>query len=196
MAQLLLEEFFESNDGVLRVSAASKLGISAPTIYAFARARGLERVSKGVYVDPDGWQDEMWLASLRWPRAIFSHQTALLMRSLTDREPATLSLTVPSGYNASTLREGGIHVFYVKPELLGMGMTSVTTPDGNKVPCYDLERTVCDIVRSRSKIDPQILSAALHSYARRGDKQLDLLDSYAKQLGIRGVVGHYLAVLL
>lgn len=54
MAQRLLEEFFESNDGVLRVSAASKLGISAPTIYAFARAHGLERVSKGVYVDPEG----------------------------------------------------------------------------------------------------------------------------------------------
>lgn len=72
MAQRLLEEFFESNDGVLRVSAASKLGISAPTIYAFARAHGLERVSKGVYVDPEGWQDEVWLASLRWPRAIFS----------------------------------------------------------------------------------------------------------------------------
>lgn len=195
MAQRLLEEYFESNDGVLRVSAAGKLGVSAPTIYAFARARGLKRVSKGVYVDPDGWHDELWLASLRWPRAVFSHQTALLMHSLTDREPATLSLTVPSGYNASTLRKCGIHVFYIKPELLGMGMTTVTTPDGHKVPCYDLERTICDIIRSRSTIDPQIFSAALLSYARRGDKQLDLLDSYAKELGIRGVVGQYLELL-
>ncbi|WP_218140955.1 type IV toxin-antitoxin system AbiEi family antitoxin domain-containing protein [Corynebacterium spheniscorum] len=72
----------------------------------------------------------------------------------------------------------------------------MTTPDGHKVPCYDLERTVCDIVRSRSKIDLQVFSAALQSYVRRGDKQLDLLDSYAKELGIRGVVGQYLAVLL
>ncbi|SFG84221.1 hypothetical protein SAMN05660282_02125 [Corynebacterium spheniscorum] len=77
-----------------------------------------------------------------------------------------------------------------------MGRATVTTPDGHKVPCYDLERTVCDIVRSRSKIDLQVFSAALQSYVRRGDKQLDLLDSYAKELGIRGVVGQYLAVLL
>lgn len=196
MAQGLLEKLVESNDGVLRVSAADKLGVSATTVYTFARTHGLERVSKGVYVDPDGWHDEMWLASLRWPRAIFSHETALLMHSLTDREPATLSLTVPSGYNASTLRECGIQVFYIKPGLLGMGMTTVITPDGHKVPCYDLERTICDIIRSRSAIDPQVFSAALQSYARRGNKQLDLLDSYAKELGIRGVVGQYLEVLL
>lgn len=196
MAQGLLEHFVQANDGVLNISAAAKLGISPPTLYAFARARGLERISKGIYADPHGWHDEMWLVSLRWPRAVFSHESALLIHSLTDREPASLSVTVPSGYNASALRRSGIDVFYIKPELLGKGMNSVITTDGHAVPCYDLERTICDTIRSRSHLDPQALTTALKCYVRRGDKQLDLLDSYAKDFRIGGLVAQYLEVLL
>lgn len=196
MAQDLLEKYIQANDGVLRVSAATKLGVSASTVYTFARARGLERISKGVYADPHGWHDEMWLVSLRWPRAIFSHHSALLLHSLTDREPVSMCVTVPSGYNASALRQNGLEVFSIKPDLLGTGMTTVTTPDGHAVPCYNLERTICDIVRSRSHLDPQVLTTALNSYVRRGDKQLELLDSYAKDFRMRGLVAQYLEVLL
>ncbi|MGQ4533360.1 type IV toxin-antitoxin system AbiEi family antitoxin domain-containing protein [Dermabacteraceae bacterium P13138] len=196
MSREALEELMQAHDGVLRVSAATRLGVSAPTVYKFTRTHGLQRVSKGIYVNPHGWHDEMWLASLRWPRAIFSHHTALLIHSLTDREPAALSITVPSGYNASTLRQSGTQVFYIKPDLLGLGKTDVSTPDGHTVPCYDLERTICDIVRSRSTIDPQIFNSALKGYVRRGDKQLGLLDSYAKELGISGVVTQHMEVLL
>lgn len=71
MTQNILEDLVRTDDGVLRVSAATKLGISAPTIYAFARSRGLQKMSKGIYADANGWHDEMWLTSLRWPRAVF-----------------------------------------------------------------------------------------------------------------------------
>ncbi|QPK82318.1 type IV toxin-antitoxin system AbiEi family antitoxin domain-containing protein [Schaalia sp. ZJ405] len=196
MPQNALEKLVQANDGVLRVSAAIKLGISAPTVYTFVRRRGLDRLSKGVYADPNGWHDEMWLTSLRWPRAVFSHHSALLVHSLTDREPASLSVTVPSGYNASTLRETGVQAFYIKPDLLDMGKTDATTPDGHTVPCYNLERTICDVLRSRSSIDPQVLTSALQSYVRRSDKQLGLLSSYAEKLGMSGLVTQYLKVLL
>lgn len=196
MTQKILEDLVHADDGVLRVSAATKLGISAPTIYAFARSHGMQKLSKGIYADADGWHDELWLTSLRWPRAVFSHHSALLAHSLTDREPSTLTLTVPSGYNATALRKAGLQVFYIKPSLLEMGLTKVSTPDGHLVPCYNLERTICDVLRSRSNIDPQVLTSALQGYIRRSDKQLAVLATYAEQLGISGLVSHYLEVLL
>lgn len=196
MQEQVLEKLIETNNGILQVCEASKLGISAPTVYKFAKTHGLKRLSKGVYGDPNGWNDEMWLASIRWPRAVFSHHSALYIHALTDREPAALTVTVPSGYNASTLRASGARAFYIKPELLEMGKTVVTTPDGHNAPCYDLERTMCDIIRSRAAFDPQCFHSALQSYARRGDKQLGLLSSYADRLGVQGTVTHYLEVLL
>ncbi|MGV9184483.1 type IV toxin-antitoxin system AbiEi family antitoxin domain-containing protein [Arcanobacterium canis] len=97
----------------------------------------------------------------------FSHHSALLTHSLTDREPGTVTVTVPSGYNATALRKASLQVFYIKPDLLELGKTKVPTPDGHLVPFYDLERTICDMLRSRSHIDTQILTAAMQSYVRR-----------------------------
>lgn len=196
MTQQVLDELLQTHDGVLRVSSATELGISAPTIYAFARSRGLKKISKGIYANPDGWHDDLWLTSLRWPRAIFSHHSALMAHSLTDREPDAMTVTVPSGYNATALRKAGLQVFYIKPDLHALGKTEVTTPDGHKVACYDLERTVCDVLRSRSDFDPQIVTAAIQGYVRRSDKQLGVLATYAKRLRISGLVTQYLQVLL
>ena len=33
-----------------------------------------------------------------------------------------------------------------------MGLTMMKTPFGNSVPCYDLERTICDLTRRRNKM--------------------------------------------
>ena len=70
------------------------------------------------------------------------------------------------------------------------------TPIGNKVNAYDLERTVCDIVRSCNKIGTETFLAALKAYAASPKKNLNLLDSYAKQMRLAGVVRKYLEVLL
>ena len=70
------------------------------------------------------------------------------------------------------------------------------TQFGNKVSCYDLERTICDIVRSRNKVGTETFLAALKAYAARPDKDLNRLYSYAKQLRISGILRKYLEVLL
>ena len=43
-------------------------------------------------------------------------------------------------------------MYYIKPKLFELGKTMLQTPAGNPVPCYDLERTICDVIRSRNKI--------------------------------------------
>ena len=43
-------------------------------------------------------------------------------------------------------------VYYIKTELFTLEKTVLKTPAGNIVPVYDLERTICDCVRSRSKM--------------------------------------------
>ena len=177
-------------------SVIKELGISPSSVYRFIKDESLERVSKGVYVKSNLWNDEMNLLSKRTSVAVFSHESALLLHNLTDREPSSLTVTVPSTYNASNLINTGVRVFYIKPNYLGIGKTNLMSLEGNLVPSYDLERTICDILRSRSQIDAQVVFGALKAYIKRKDKRLDILSHYAKKFRVSKLISQYLEVLL
>lgn len=191
-----LSDLLAQNRGLLRTADAEALGISRPSVMEFVRTRGMQRLAHGVYTVPGAWVDDMHLLSLRSNRAVFSHESALLLHGLAEREPEELTVTLPSGYNASLLRRDGIRVHFIKPELMTLGRIELPTPDGNLVATYDLERTICDVVRHRSRIDQQTLSSALRAYARRPDKRMDTLADYASMLGVERPVRSYLEILL
>ena len=44
------------------------------------------------------------------------------------------------------------------------------TSFGHSVPVYDMERTICDLLRSRKNIEMQVFQDALKQYAKRKDK--------------------------
>ena len=114
-----LDQLLEEWGGTIRTSQALKAGISKPTFYAYIKERGLEKVAHGVYVSPDAWIDPMYLLSLRYRQAIFSHETALFFLDLTDREPVRYSITLKTGYNPSKLWADGFQVYTIKGDLHG-----------------------------------------------------------------------------
>ena len=191
-----LERMARENGGILKTSMAVSAGISKPTLKAFIQKNGYERVSSGIYCAPDVLPDEMYLLQLRCPGLIFSHDTALFLYDLTDREPFNLTVTACTGYNPSHLTKDGVKVYTVKRELFELGKTTAQTPYGNTVNTYNLERTVCDIVRSRHTIDMQVYLDALKQYARRRDRNLHRLMEYARLFQVERIMTPYLEVLL
>ena len=87
-------------------------------------------------------------------------------------------------------------LYYIKPALFDLGRTTLATPAGNEVPVYDLERTVCDVIRSRNKLGTETFIAALKLYAANPKKDLNKLNSYAKKMRVSNVLRQYLEVLL
>lgn len=79
--------------------------------------------------------------------------SALFFHDLTDRELAAYSITVKTGYNPPRLHEDGFKVYTIKKELHGIGIIGAETPFGHTVSVYDMERTICDLLRSRSNIE-------------------------------------------
>lgn len=61
---------------------------------------------------------------------------------------------------------------------------------------YNLERTVCDIVRSRNSIEIQDFNFVLKKYIGRKDKDLNLLMEYAKMFRVQNIMRKYMEVLL
>lgn len=189
-------EISTAGNGVLRTSEVISKGISKTTLAKFVEKYNYERILHGIYCSPDVWKDGLYLLQLRCPKTIFSHDTALFLLDMTDQEPLQYTVTVKSGYNATHLREDGVKVFSIKKDFFELGISKAKTPFGNEVFIYNPERTVCDMIRSRSQIEIQIFQDAMKQYIRRKDKNLHLLMEYAKKLRVNHMLSKYLEVLL
>jgi len=103
---------------------------------------------------------------------------------------------VPTGYNASRLREDGLKVFTIKRELHEVGVSQLSTIFGNNVAVYSLERTICDCLRSRNQMDIAVVTDAIKRYARRRDKNLNTLMQLAETFSVTKPLRSYMEVLL
>jgi len=191
-----LQEIARSNGGIIETKAAVADGISRAMLSRLCKDNKLIRIVKGQYILPEDMQDELLSISKRSDNIIFSHETALFLHGISDRTPFEHTITIPTGKMPSALLKEECKVYYIKPELFGLGKTQLKTPTGNMVPVYDLERTICDVIRSRGRLGTETLLAALKLYAQRPEKDLNKLSSYAKQLRISNVLRQYLEVLL
>ena len=63
----------------------------------------ISKYSKGIYIKNNSWEDEFQLLQLKYPKGIYSHNTALYLLGYSDRTPALFTMTFPHGYNASSL---------------------------------------------------------------------------------------------
>jgi len=70
------------------------------------------------------------------------------------------------------------------------------SPKGNEIRTTNLERTICDELQSRNKIDVQFLTEDLKKYVVHKCRNIDQLSNYAKQFGIQRIVNEYNGVLL
>ena len=127
----VLDNLVENGNGYLCTSQVIDAGVSKPTLAEYVSQRKMERVAQGVYLAEDAWPDELYLLCLSNSRIVFSHETALMLHGLMEREPKITSVTVKAGYNASHLRRKGIRVYQVKPDVYDLGIMEVQTSFGS-----------------------------------------------------------------
>lgn len=157
-------------------------GFSKYDIAQFVKNGLLERVSRGNYVFADTLNDEFKLVQQNNSKMIFSNETALYLHDLTGRFPSVFSVTTESGYH---LRNKNLKIYYVKPELLYLGMIEKENYFGNQVLVYDKERTICDIIKNKNRIEQQVYIEGLQNYFLKGKPDLKKLARYAKTMGIQ-----------
>ena len=191
-----LKKLLEENNGFLKTSDAVTAGISRTVLGDFVRRHELERVAHGLYISQDAWEDGMYVIQVRYPEAVFSHETALYLLNLANREPSPFSVTLKTGKNSAGLSKQGIKVYKVKEELFGEGIMEVDSPSCHALRTYNAERTICDLFRSRRNIEIQDLQDAVKAYVRLKEKNIPLLMRYAKAFSVEKIVRQYLEVLL
>lgn len=186
----------KKNNNVITTSQVLQLGYSKALLTKYVKAGLLERSRHGIYSLPDAVNDDMYALMLRSSKIIFSHDTALFLNGLSERTPFRHTVTIPSDSALPASIKGECNCFYIKPELHRLGMIEKKTTFGNNVRCYNMERTICDFLRSRNRCDEETLISAVKNYAVSKDKNLSVLSEYAKRLRVEKSLKHYLEVLL
>lgn len=193
--QMILEEI-KRNNNMITTSQVVELGFSRALLSKYVKEGLLERGRQGVYILPDSVHDDMYTLMLRTEKVIFSHDTALFLNGLSDRTPFMHAITIPSNATLSKPLKEECDCYYIKPELYDLGMTWKKTTFGNEVRCYNAERTICDLLRSRSRLNEETVISAIKNYAAFKDKDLNRLAAYAEKFKVNEVLKRYMEVLL
>jgi predicted transcriptional regulator of viral defense system len=170
------------------------LGVSDSLMSRWVQTGKLNRVSRGIYSCEEDLMDIMYLLQQKYKRAIFSHESALYLHDLSDRIPETHVMTVYRNYNVKKNEITPVVFRYVDEKVHGLAVIEMNTIFGNRVKVYDVERTICDVIRSETKMEKYTVNVAIRQYAKTA--KFSKLMIYAKQMGIEKIVMKKIDVLL
>lgn len=191
-----IEKIINEQNGTLLSLDLDKNKIPRTYLSIMVAEGKIERIGRGIYVLTDLLEDEMYIMQKKYPNLIYSHETALFLHELSDRTPFEYSATVPSGYKVvSTISEMS-KIYYIKKELHLMGAIEGKTSFGNTIKVYNVERTICDILRSRNRMDIQIFSDALKRVVKKKHLDYVLLVKYARKFKVEKILNTYMEVLV
>lgn len=194
--QAKIREILKNNNGIVTSTQVTQADIPRRCLSAMVESGVISRIARGIYALPEAWEDEFFLIQYRFSKGIFSHETALYLHEMTDRTPIRYTMTFPFGYNTGNVKKHGIIAKLSTEETYPLGLITMTSPGGNSVKVYDIERTLCDIVKYRHRTDIQVLNQAMKTYADSKNKDISKLMYYAEKLRVKPKVLKYMEVLL
>lgn len=186
----------QKNNGMITTNEVEQMGIARKTLTRMLEKGLIERESQGLYVLPNSWGDEYYNLIFSSKNVVFSHATALFLHGLSERVPLIYEITVINGYNASLKSRENVELYFVNKDIFELGKIEIESPQGKIVPIYDIERTLCDMLKSKQNQDIEIIKYAFKTYVKSSKKDIYKLIEYAKKLKVDEEVNTYLEVLL
>ena len=186
----------EEHNGYISAHLLTKNNIARVYLSQMVETNQLVKVTRGLYMLPDYFEDEFYKYQFTNKTAYFSLETALYLHGLNNRIPTTYQLFVPNHYNGNLQKNKNIELVYVNPTILDLGSIEMDSPYGNKIKTYDIDKTICDMIKYKSRVDSEIFSNALKEYVKLKNKNINHLIFYAKKMNIEEEVRKYMEVLL
>ena len=181
-------------NGIITTNQVEENGIPRWFLSEMVKQGKLKKISRGMYINKTGVYDEYYVFQSHHKSSIFSYSNALYFHDLTDKIPSKIEVTVYQGYNAHRF-DKNTTTHYVKKEIHKLGVIEIESPYGNKINVYDIERCMCDLVKSRKVIESEVFKMAFQTYVRRVDKDMIKLFKYAKAMHIESDMYNIIEVL-
>lgn len=190
----MIKELMKFNNGYVTSKQITDLGIHRMYLKMLKEKNIIEKIASGIYIDSSKIEDNYYVLNVEISKIIYSHMTALYFHGLSIKAPDNIfDITVNYSYNNPKLKNH--NVFYVNNDIYNLGLTEVKTPMGNIVKAYDMERCICDIIRSINRMDLEHVKYSVKKYLQRKDKNITKLTQYAEKMGIKDKVINFISMI-
>ncbi len=115
----------------------------------------------------------------------------------TDRIPNEWQIAVDRNSNKKQydIEYPMIKPFFLEPKYMDVGRSSIIV-DNVEVRIFDRERTICDVLRYKNKIEDEVFRNAVTRYLQDDKKNLRKLFEFAAVFDIKKKVHTYIGVWL
>ena len=86
-------------------------------------------------------------------------------------------------------------ICFTQKKLLNLGVAYYKLDSGNIIKVYDLDKTICDIIKNKNKIDRELFNKAIREYFYSKNKNTLKLYEYARKMNIYNKVRNTFEVL-
>lgn len=186
---------FEENHGTMTAKELISLGINYYAINNLLESGTISRIKRGLYILNDAKDDENGLVIKLLPKGVYCLQSASFMYNYITSIPLQYHIAVHSKANHNLPDYPPIKLYYWKGWQHELGIEEKII-NNVKINIYDREKTVCDYLKFRNKLDFYDVKEILNAYLGDTNKDVVKLKEYSKQLRIHTVVDHYLKVLI
>lgn len=185
----------ENNKGIITSSQIETYGIPRVYLSKMVEKNIIERIERGIYVTKDYEYDEYYLFQLKYPKTVFSYNTALYFYGITERTPIKMDVSISKNYNPHRFKDI-VNVYRINGELFDIGIVEKKSPQGMKVKTYNLERTICDLIRDKDSIDIEIRNKAIKKAIKSREFNASKMFEYAKKMKIYDKVKNYMEAII
>ena len=189
---------FDRYGGMMRTSQLNSEKFYYREIKSLMDSGYIEKVKTGHYqwIDHENLSEAATVSRL-FPDGILCMATALRHYGYIDRTPGEWNIAVDRFSNRTrfNLDYPFVKPYYVTPAILELGLC-IQEIDGNPVRMYDKERTICDCMRYRNKMDKELFNKAVQSYVADPEKNVPKLLEYAEALRVKTHIKNLIGVWL
>ncbi|WP_322907119.1 type IV toxin-antitoxin system AbiEi family antitoxin domain-containing protein [Paenibacillus sp. SGZ-1009] len=192
-----IQQLFKEHNGIIDSASLREKGFSYYQLNKLEKMGIITKVKRGLYALSDVKKElhDMVEAALYVPRGVLCLYSALAHHEL--------STFTPSEYNFAISRKESkpslpiyppIRLHYFDNYTFGIGIEKFSI-SGHSVKVYDLERTICDVVKFRNKLDTNIVKESLKQYFTHRKVNYGKLIQYAEKMRVKSILNNYLEVL-
>lgn len=188
-------KIMKNNKGIITSSQLESYGIPRVYLSKMVEKNIIERIERGIYVTKDYEYDEYYLFQLKYPKTVFSYNTALYFYEMTERTPIKMDVSISKNYNPHRFKDI-VNVYRINDELFELGIVYKKSPQGMKVRTYNLERTICDIIKDKDSVDIEIRNKAIKKAIKSKEFNASKMFEYAKKMNIYDKVKNYMEAII
>lgn len=191
------EKIFLENGGIAATHTLMEGGVTYYTLRNLMTKGIVTKLKQGIYrleTAPTP-ADELAEVANIVPKGVYCLFSACTYYGMTTFVSGEHHLAIPKHSKVKIPEYPPIQLYYWADTSYGLGVTTVMTDNG-EVRMYDIEKTVCDMVKFRNKVGIDTMKEVLSHYLSRKDRKIHQLNAYARQMNITGVLSNYLDVLL